>query len=544
MTGLAHHYDNEMAYTHGYCDELNPLRARLPLLRAGFDFPVIHNACELGFGFGVSANLHAAGSTVQWYGVDADPRHAAFAQQLAHDAQTQAHLLSGRFAEFCRRDDLPDFEFIGLHGVWSWIPDEDRATVAAFIARKLKPGGVLYISYNTQPGWSAMMPVRELMHGHFMASRRHRTGGNEPHERDEPDEPDEHHTTERIRAAIAFAQKVVAARPGYAQVNPAIVERVNGLSEENPRYLAHEYFARNWHPTSFLQVAEALESSGLSYLASADYRNHVDSINLLAAQRDLLAGIDDLALREAARDLCMNRSFRRDYWVKQPRALEASERLAALRAHRVMLSAPQWAVSLKVRGGLGETALPEAVYRPILQAMADCRVTTLGTIEREVSKAGITLEQVVEAVTLLIGAGPVLNAQDEAQIQLAQISAGRLNAVVCERAYGSHALQFLVSPVSGSGVTIPHVAQLFLLAAMRGFKEPRQWAEFAHTVLSGMAEGNGAADVPTPPTPPMPPDHDLLEKAVRFADVYVPVLKKLRMGEIVDSISTYVGVER
>jgi SAM-dependent methyltransferase len=532
MTGLAHEYDNEMAYTHGYCDELNPLRARLPLLQAGYDCPVIRHACELGFGFGVSANIHAAGSPVQWYGVDADPRHATFAQQLSDDARTQAHLLSGRFAEFCRRDDLPDFDFIGLHGVWSWIADEDRATIAGFIARKLKPDGVLYISYNTQPGWAAMMPVRELMHGHFMASGQHQTGGGEP---------DELHTTERIKAAIAFARKVVAARPGYAQVNPSIIERVDRLSEENPRYLAHEYFARNWHPTSFLQVAEALEPAGLSYLASADYRDHVDSINLLPAQRELLASIDDPTLRETARDLCMNRSFRRDYWVKQPRALAASERLAALRAHRVMLSVPEWAVSLKVRGGLGETTLPDAVYRPVLQAMADCRVTTLGEIEREVGKAGITLDQVIEAVTLLVGAGPVLNAQDEQQIQLAQASATRLNTVICERAYDSDALQFLASPVSGSGFAIPRVAQLFLLAAMRGYTEPRQWAQFAHSVLSGTEESHGAANIPAPP---MPADHELVEKAVRFADVYVPVLKMLLIGEVDDGMRTSIDADR
>jgi hypothetical protein len=390
---------------------------------------------------------------------------------------------------------------------------------------------VLYISYNTQPGWAAMMPVRELMHGHFMASRQHQTDSNMP---------DEHHTTERIRAAVTFAQRVLAAQPGYAQVNPSVIERVNRLSEENPRYLAHEYFARNWHPTSFFQVAQALEPAGLSYLASADYRDHVDSINLLPAQRDLLAGIDDLTLRETSRDLCMNRSFRRDYWIKPPRTLEANERLAALRAHRVMLSVPEWAVSLKVRGALGETALPQALYRPVLQAMADGRVTTLGEIERNVSEAGITLEQIIEAVTLLIAAGPMLNAQDERQIQLAEGSARRLNAVICERAYDSDALQFLVSPVSGSGVAIPHVAQLFLLAAMRGFKEPQQWAQFAHSVLSGTKESDGAANMPTSLTPP---EQELVERAVRFADVYMPVLGMLLIGEVAGSTRTHVDVD-
>jgi hypothetical protein len=460
-------------------------------------------------------NIHAAGAPVQWYGVDADPRHTGFARQLADDAQTHPQLWSQRFSEFCRRDDLPDFEFIGLHGVWSWISDDDRTTVTDFVARKLKVGGVLYVSYNTQPGWAAMMPVRELMHGHFLASGKHAPDGSEP---------DEQQTTERIKAAVAFAQTVMAAQPGYAVVHPDVRERVRSLSEENTGYVAHEYLARNWHPTSFLQVATALESAGLSYLGSADYRDHVDRINLQPAQRDMLASIDDVRLRVAARDLCMNRSLRRDYWVRQPRVLDADERRAALRAHRVMLAIPEEAVSLKVRGALGEATLPEALYRPVLRALASERVTTLGEIAHRVSAQGITLEQVVEAITLLIGAGPVLNVQDDQHIRLAQPSAGRLNTAICERAYDSSALQFLVSPVSGSGVSIPRVGQLFLLAAKRGLSRPHQWAEFARAALSraGGSDRAGHAFVPLAFADP-----ELVDKAIRFADVYLPVLRML-----------------
>ena len=111
---------------------------------------------------------------------------------------------------------------------------------------------------------------------------------------------------------------------------------------------------------------------------------------------------------------------------------------------------------------------------------------------------------------------------------MAKDSARRLNTVICERAYDSDALQFLASPVSGSGVAIPQVAQLFLLAAMRGFKEPRQWAEFAQSALNGTQENDRAANMPDPLTP----DHELVEKAVRFAEVFVPALKMLLIGEV------------
>jgi SAM-dependent methyltransferase len=515
MAQLQHDHANEIAYTFGYCDELNPLRAKLPLLNAGFEFPTVRNACELGFGHGISVNIHAAGSTAQWYGTDANPTHAGFASQLAEEARTRPVLSSQRFAEFCGRDDLPDFEFIGLHGVWSWISDVDRATVIDFVRRKLKAGGVLYVSYNTQPGWSPMLPVRELMLSHFAANAEAVADRSEPVTQT---------TTARLRAAIGFAQRVLAARPGYALVNPSVTERVRSLSEADPSYIAHEYFSREWYPTSFFQVASSLELAELSYVGSADYRDHIDAINLSADQRSLLAEIGDVRLRETVRDLCMNRSFRRDYWVKRPRRFTDDERREQLREHRVILPFPQESVALKVRGALGETALPEALYRPILHTLSKGSITTLREIEAGVRKLGITFEQVIEAVMLLAGTGVLFNVQDDRQINLAQPTAEKLNAAVCERAYGSDTLSFLVSPVSASGVFMPRLAQVFLLATLRGLSQPRQWAEFAHTALDEASTAN--LDNATS-NGRLPPDSPLLDKAIRFAATHLPILRAL-----------------
>lgn len=57
-------YVADIGYTYGYYTELNPLRVRLTFLNAGLLPPVMGTACELGFGQGMSANLHAAASVV------------------------------------------------------------------------------------------------------------------------------------------------------------------------------------------------------------------------------------------------------------------------------------------------------------------------------------------------------------------------------------------------------------------------------------------------------------------------------------------------
>ena len=95
-------YVADIGYTYGYYTELNPLRVRLAFLNAGLQPPSMGAACELGFGQGLSANLHAAASVVQWHGTDFNPAQAGFAQELAQVAESGAQLYTR--IRFCQPD--------------------------------------------------------------------------------------------------------------------------------------------------------------------------------------------------------------------------------------------------------------------------------------------------------------------------------------------------------------------------------------------------------------------------------------------------------
>ena len=71
---------------------MNRLRVRLAFCNAGLAIPAMGHACELGFGQGLSTNIHAAASTMQWYGTDFNPSQAAFAQELAAKSGAGAQL--------------------------------------------------------------------------------------------------------------------------------------------------------------------------------------------------------------------------------------------------------------------------------------------------------------------------------------------------------------------------------------------------------------------------------------------------------------------
>ena len=216
-------YAADVDYTFGYFKELNPLTIKLALIDAGIQPPEVQAACELGFGQGISVNIHAAGSSTKWVGTDFSPSQAGFAQDLAKASENQAQLYDQAFAEFSQRDDLPDFDFIALHGIWSWVSDENRKILVDFIARKLKVGGALFISYNGPAGWANMLPIRHLLnqHAEHMASQ----GSN---------------SVEKVQNAFEFAEQLLAINPGYLQANPQARKSFDIVKNQDPVYLAHE----------------------------------------------------------------------------------------------------------------------------------------------------------------------------------------------------------------------------------------------------------------------------------------------------------------
>ena len=312
----------DIGYTFGYYTELNPLRLRLAFLNAGLAVPDSGAACELGFGQGMSANLHAAASVTQWHGTDFNPSQAGFAQELASVSGAAAQLHDDAFADFCARPGLPDFDYIGLHGIWSWISDANRAVIVDFVRRKLKVGGVLYISYNTLPGWATFAPMRHLLTQHAATLGADGVG-----------------IVSRIDGALDFAGKLLATNPVYARANPTVPERLNKVNGQNRHYLAHEYFNADWHPMYFADMARWLEPAKVGYACSANLLDHVDAINLTAEQQELLKSLPDAQMRETVRDFLVNQQFRKDYWVKGARRLSPLEQAEALRALRFVLVA-------------------------------------------------------------------------------------------------------------------------------------------------------------------------------------------------------------
>ncbi len=476
MTDRTDGYVTDIAYTLGYYAELNPLRARLAFLDAGLEPATIETACELGFGQGVSMALHAAASPTRWYGTDLLPVHVDFARGLSAAAGADIALHADTFEEFACRSDLPTFDFVGLHGVWSWISDRNRAAIVSFLERKLRPGGIVYISYNTLPGWAAYSPIR-----HLLVEHANRAGA------------DMQKTAGRIDEAIAFFNRLLAAKPAYARGIPGIADWFKDLREADRAYLAHEYFNRDWTPMYFAEVERRLAPAGLAYACSADFTDHIAALDLSDTQKSLLRGIRDPGLRESTRDFIVNQQFRQDYWVREPRPLSPEARAHALRAERVVSVAPAPELPFKLRAALAlnKSGPGEAVCNAVLATLADRRPRTLGEIERAVAPQGFDLERLFDAVMVIASCSYIAAAQDDAAIGRARARTERLNAHLIEGAGNDGSVRHLASPVTGGGIRVGREEQLFLRALRQGESRPDVWAREAARVVP--TEGDAAA---------------------------------------------------
>lgn len=505
-------YFTDEGYTYTYSREINPVFQRYCLLLRGFASLESTDAyhCELGFGQGVSVNIHAAANPGSYVGTDFNPSQAAHANALATSYNSDARLYDDSFEQLLARNDLPQFDSISLHGIWTWVSRDNQKLIVEFARRHLKPGGLLYISYNCFPGWSPSAPLRQLfsLHDRFASHASIRPA-------------------ERIDAALQFSEALLAANPNYANAAPNLDAKLQSVKGQNRQYVAHEYFNRDWNCMYFTDVVDALTPAKLDYATTATPLDAVDPLNLSAEGMDFLEGIEHPIMREQARDYFVNQHFRRDLYLRGASRLSASERRESMLNTRFVMLQVAESVSGTVNGPAGEATLQAEVYGPVLEALAtkDYAPKTLRQLLGALpSMAYGDLEQ---AINVLVGMGAVAPCQSEAAEKLVQARCSALNLQLCKRSLFNNQIQTLASPVTGGGVSISRFQQLFLISIKQGKKHPTEWAQLAWGIIGEQGEGIVKDDKPL--TTAEENIAELTEQAEAFAEKSLVILKALKI---------------
>jgi SAM-dependent methyltransferase len=464
-------YVSDLEYTTAHYHEQAPSHLNLVALINGCEPPALADGfayCELGCGQGFTSNLLAAANPQgRFYAVDFNPSHIASARRLAERARLRnIEFIEDSFADLAdSRQELPRFDYITLHGVFSWITAENRRAIVRFIRRNLKSGGIVYLSYNAMPGWTAALPLQRLLYEHasLMAERSDR----------------------RLERAVAFAQELRKADLRY-QLGNAFLDEIAGLlGRRETRYLVHEYLNAGWEPLFYTDVARELAEAKLEFAGSAHLVENFVDLTLAPTQIELLNQVLAQDVREMLKDFCVNRRFRKDVFVRGARRLSPLAQQERLREIRLVLQVPRAEAVLKIEVPRGEASLDPTVYNPILDALAE-RPSSIAEL-LEVSRTLRRDTTAMEILGILVGSGQVAPL---AEVDAARAPAQRFNRAVAATAELEeiHRGVALGAPAVGNGLGVSSVALLAYGALAAGARTDDEVGDRIAAVLKKRGE--------------------------------------------------------
>jgi SAM-dependent methyltransferase len=418
MVTQGHGYVTDIPYTRGFFRELAPAWLDFTATLAGIAPPAREDGfawCELGCGQGVTTVMLAAThSRGRFVGIDLLPEHIDHACRFAAEANVRnVEFLAADFS-----DDhlgLPDFDYVVAHGVYSWVDAAVQQALRRFIARRLRPKGLVYLSYNAMPGWAADLPFQRLLYAFGRAA-----SGDSP---------------ARFAAALAQLRRVLGSGAPSLKASP-IASRFDEFTADLPAaYLAHEYMGAHWQPLFVSEARAAMAEIGLAPAGSANLIENFDRFVLRRGEIEMLDGIEDGDLRELARDFVLNARFRRDVYSREGDRLDDDAQHARLLATRYALAGPAGAVEYATQTNAGKLSFDNPVARTIVAALATGARAGSALIGADVSS-----DDIIANLTTLCCAGAIRPVEPE------DVPVQRLNRTICGRAGTSEEISFLALP--------------------------------------------------------------------------------------------------
>lgn len=244
-------YISDVEYVPGFYGNMAPIllsyiatinRVRPPADQNGFRY------LELGSGLGrCLTTLAAANPHGQFTGVDFNRNHTQLIERdIKAGNLTNAKVITAGFESL--PNDIGEFDFIALHGVYSWVSATVREDIIKIAKKHLAKQGLLLVSYNAMPGWAALQPIRAILQQYALR----RTGD----------------SLQRITEALKYLKYIRDNKAQYFEDNPMVGEKVEMFVQQNPRYLAHEYLNEHWDTFYFYEVANDFKRAGLDFIGS------------------------------------------------------------------------------------------------------------------------------------------------------------------------------------------------------------------------------------------------------------------------------------
>jgi hypothetical protein len=467
-------YVTDLGYVKTYTRELAPSIQQMAMCVAGKRSSPLAPAfskVELGCGYGLSLLMDAASHPqASFIGVDINPVHTNWASALARDAG----LSNITFLDRAFSDDLasvlPELDFIGMHGVWSWICQSNRTAILDLIQQLLKAQGIVMVSYNSLPGWSVKRALRELLMRKFLSLK-----GS---------------TESRIMSSLAFARTCRDLKAPLFATYPVLSAELDQIATMPLSYIAHEYFNLDWTNYYQYEVAESFCEIGLEFAASGQILDNSEPLSFAKASIELLDQVAP-AERETLKDVLLNRSFRFDLYASPAPSQPWGELAKTLMAsHFLSVTTDVGVIQRYVTPDAERWTLPPSTFQAILACLAGPPKSG-ADILTEFATRSPAPEHLLRALVLLLGCGAISVTLDPRHEVKRAECAAKINMAVIKRTLQGEKLLHLLSPIDGLAYDVSVQDQIFLAANLMG-KDP---ISYSHRAIKGGSAGlvvNGA----------------------------------------------------
>lgn len=147
-------------------------------------------------------------------------------------------------------DDFGTFDYIIVHGIWSWVPDMVKDKILSICNRNLSDRGIAYVSYNTYPGWKRLEQMRDIMLYSEKQCKSHSLQERTAY-------------TKNVLKLIGETMKMdqrSQKQSGYK------IDNINRVLEANDYYVGHEYLETFNDPVYVSEFIERAEQQGCIYI--------------------------------------------------------------------------------------------------------------------------------------------------------------------------------------------------------------------------------------------------------------------------------------
>ncbi|MGI9366358.1 MAG: methyltransferase domain-containing protein [Rhizobiaceae bacterium] len=445
-------YVLDAPYTWSYFEYQNPLLMSFIARLNGFRMPSLNEPftyCDLGCGNGVSVNLLASSFPQgQFYGVDFNSEHIENAQRIADKAGlTNVTFIDASFEQY-EQSAPPQFDYIAMHGIYSWVGEEIREQIRRLVDLTLKPGGLVYLCYNTLPGWSELIPLWKMIQGYTA-----------------------HLPVDSLtKARIGLENMAFLRDQGtrYFTETPAASRYLDRLLERDIHYVAHEFCNGCFEPQYFMDVANGFKEFGLDYAGTMKiHRNDMHNIISSRYHAHLEAAPNALE-RESRASFIRNEFFRRDLYIRDGERLEGAE--AATLIENTIVGANTTQADLDRKLDLGRKSVDlETSFNPDLLKLAASGSYTIAELMNHSILEGVDPAEIKNRVIDLLGGYQIQPLAKKVSTLAPNISGtfelcSSVNRVLMEERLIAEEKTYVESAVMGSAIRLNFVNGLLVLA--------------------------------------------------------------------------------